>query len=175
MEKEIIIEYKPNIDTLIKVSKYLLFNISYLKWIVILLPLILLQDIIVPLFVESSSKSKEWTLFDALPLVIIVAIWLFVYIRLTSSIKKNLLKNKKNLETQKIIFSKNSYIQEGETFKVENFWNELYQIKETKLWFLIYIQKNSALPIIKEDLKDNQYNELKQLFNSIDIKKSLKS
>jgi hypothetical protein len=51
----------------------------------------------------------------------------------------------------------------------------MYQIKETKSWLLIYVQKNSAFPIIKSELKNNEYNELKELFNSIDIKKSLKS
>jgi len=53
-----------------------------------------------------------------------------------------------------------------------NLWKESFQIKETDKWFLLYLNKTSALPIIKEDLKDNQYNELKQLFNSLDIKKS---
>jgi len=174
MEKEIVIEYKPNVDVLVKVSKYLLFTISYLKWIILFIPLILLKDLIVPLFTES-SKPIKWDIFYILPFVLVGFIWFYVYIRLTSNIKKNLLKNKRNLETQKITFNKSSYIQEGETFKIENFWNEMFQIKETKSWLLIYVQKNSAFPIIKSDLKDDQYNELKQLFNSIDIKKSLKS
>jgi hypothetical protein len=89
MEKEVVIEYKPNIDTLVKVSKYLLFTASHLKWIILLLPLILLQNTIIPFFTES-SKSVKWDIFDAFPLVIIVAIWFFVYFRLTSNIKKNL-------------------------------------------------------------------------------------
>lgn len=174
MEKEVTIEYKPNIDVLVKVSKYLILTIPYLKWIILLVPLFLLQDVIVPLFTEPSEPIK-WDIFSVLPFILVVCIWFFIYIRLTSNIKKNLLKNKRNLETQKITFNKNSYIQEGETFKVENFWNEMFQIKETESWLLIYVQKNSAFPIIKSDLKGNQYNELKQLFNSIDIKKSLKS
>jgi len=88
--------------------------------------------------------------------------------------KKNILSNKKNFELQTITFNTKSYIQEGETFKIENFWNETYQIKETKKWFLIYQKKNTALPIIKTDLKDNQYNEIKELFNSLNINKNLK-
>ncbi|KLT68674.1 MULTISPECIES: YcxB family protein [unclassified Flavobacterium] len=174
MEKEITIKYKPNLDKLVKVSKYLLFNIPYLKWIILFIPVILLKHKIISLF-TGSYKAIEWDIFDALPLVLIIFIWFFAYIRLSSNIKKKLVKDKRNLETQKITFNRNSYIQEGETFKIENFWNEMYQIKETKSWLLIYVQKNSALPIIKEDLNDNQYNELKQLFNSLDIKKSLKS
>jgi hypothetical protein len=41
-------------------------------------------------------------------------------------------------------------------------------------WFLIYIDKKHAKVIRKADLKDNQYNELKELFSSLPIKKSLK-
>ena len=96
------------------------------------------------------------------------------YFSIISIIRKNILANKKNNEFQKITFNDKSYIQEGETFKIVNFWSETFQIKETKEWFLIYPKKNSALPIIKSDLKDNQYQELKALFNSLTIKKSLK-
>jgi hypothetical protein len=175
MEKEIIIEYKPNIDTLVKVSKYLLLRIPYLKFIPIILFFVLFQNNSSQFLGFNNITPTKWDFFDYLPIIIILFAWGFIYFRSISSMKKNILKNKKSLETQKIIFKKDSYIQEGETFKVENFWKELYQIKETNDWFLIYPNKNSALPIVKADLKDNQYNELKELFNSIEIKKSLKS
>jgi hypothetical protein len=176
MEKEIIIEYKPNIDTLVKVSKYLLLRIPYLKFIPIILLFVLLQNNLSQFLGSNNNiNPTKWDFFDYLPIVIILFVWGFIYFRSISSMKKDILKNKKSLETQKIIFKKDSYIQEGETFKVENFWKELYQIKETNDWFLIYPKKNSALPIVKADLKDNQYKELKELFSSIDIKKSLKS
>ena len=104
----------------------------------------------------------------------VIGIWAFIYFKTISTMKKNILDNKRNFETQKIIFNMQSYIQEGESYKIENFWNETFQIKETKEWFLIYPKKNTALPIIKSNLKDNQYNELNELFNSINIKKSFK-
>ncbi|MBW4359764.1 YcxB family protein [Flavobacterium taihuense] len=176
MEKEITIKYKPNIDTLVKVSKYLLIRMPFLKIAPFLIVIFILQSNL-GTFLESNNNTnlKNWNIIDIFPFVLIITIWAFVYFRTMSTMKKNILKNKKNLETQKISFKNNSFIQEGETFKIENFWKDSYQIKETNEWFLIYLQKNSALPIIKADLKDNQYNELRLLFNSIDIKKSLKN
>ncbi|KUJ62135.1 hypothetical protein AR687_08915 [Flavobacteriaceae bacterium CRH] len=173
MEKEIIIEYKPNIDTLVKVSKYLLLRMRFVKVIIFVFFFILLQNIISA--TTESQTNLKWDFFDLIPFGMVILIWIGIYFLTLSNIKKNILKNKKNLEFQKITFTKDFFIQEGESFKIENLWKESFQIKETDNWLLIYLNKNSALPIIKENLKDNQYNELKQLFNSIDIKKSLKS
>ncbi|KQO32798.1 hypothetical protein ASF10_20310 [Flavobacterium sp. Leaf82] len=173
MEKEIIIEYKPNADTLTKVSKYLLLRMRFVKFIVFIFFFVLIQNI--ALSATQSVTKIKWDFFDLLPLLMVVLVWIIVYFLIMYSIKKNILKNKKNLEPQKITFTKDFFIQEGQSFKIENLWKECFQIKETKDWFLIYLNKNSALPIIKENLKDNQYNELKQLFNSIAIKNSLKS
>lgn len=173
MEKEIIIEYKPNSDTLVKVSKYLLLRMRFVKFIIFIFFFVLLQNI--ALSATQSVTNIKWDFFDLLPFGMVILVWITVYFLTMYSIKKNILKNKKNLESQKITITKDSFTQEAESFKIENFWKESFQIKETKDWFLIYLNKTSALPIIKEDLKENQYNELKQLFNSIDIKKSLKS
>lgn len=63
----------------------------------------------------------------------------------------------------------------GDTFNIKFFWKDLKKITEKSNSFYIYTEKNTAKVLLKSDLKDNQYNELKQLFNSIDIKKSLKS
>jgi len=173
MEKEIIIEYKPNVDTLVKVSKYLLFRMGFVKWIMFIFFFVIIQNAI--LSTTQSETNLEWNFLDFIPFGIVIIVWLAIYFLTISSIKKNILKNKKNLELQKITFNRETFTQEGESFKMVNLWKESFQIKETDKWFLIYLNKTSALPIIKEDLKNNQYNELKQLFNSIDIKKSLKS
>ncbi len=173
MEKEIIIEYKPNADTLTKVSKYLLFRMRFVKFIIFIFFFVLLQNI--ALSATQSVTNIKWDFLDLLPFAMVILVWITIYFLTIYSIKKNILKNKKNLESQKITITKDSFTQEAESFKIENFWKESFQIKETKDWFLIYLNKTSALPIIKEDLKENQYNELKQFFNSIDIKKSLKS
>ena len=182
MENEIVIEHKSDINQLMKVSKYLLLNLRFVKFIpIFILALILIkylpdlseinQEILEKNY---NTENQNYILSEIVPFLLISIIWIFIGYRTLNSMKKNILSNKKNFEKQKITFTKKSYLQEGETFKIENFWNEMYQIKETKSWFLLYPKKNSAFPIIKSDLKDNQYNELKGLFNSLNIKKSLK-
>jgi hypothetical protein len=73
-----------------------------------------------------------------------------------------------------IRFKKEYFEETGQTFSVKYSWSEIFKIIEKKEWFLIFLEKNKALPIIKTDLKDNQYIEIKELFNSLNVKKSLK-
>lgn len=119
MEKEIIIEYKPNIDTLVKVSKYLLLRMRFVKVIIFVFFFMVLQNIF--LSATQSVTNIKWDFFELIPFIIVIIVWLFVYFLVISNIKKNILKSKKNLETQKITFTENSFTQEGESFKVENF------------------------------------------------------
>lgn len=167
MEKEIKIGYQPNINNLMKVSKYILFNSPLIKYIVPSFTLFYIFSNITNNKLNNQLSNND----TILQLGIIIIIWIFIYFRTISSMKKNILANKKNEEFQTITFTEKSYLQEGKTFKIENFWNEVFKIKETKSWFLIYQKRNVAFPIIKADLKENQYNELKALFNSLNIKR----
>lgn len=173
MDRVIEIKYQPNIDQLTKVSKYLLLNSTIVKYLPLAFIFLFLFTK-APMLFGSISEDKTDYLNDLLTFCLVIPVWLFVYFRTLSIMKKNILSNKRNFELQTITFTTKSFIQQGETFKIENFWDETYQIKETKDWFLIYPKKNSALPIIKTDLNNNQYNELKDLFSSLNIKKSLK-
>jgi hypothetical protein len=170
MEKEIKIEYQPTIENLMKVSKYLLLDLPFVKYFASAFTVLFLFLNLSNLILNNKINIKD----SMMQFGMIMIIWIIIYFSIISTIKKNILANKKNNEFQKITFNDKSYIQEGETFKIENFWNETFKIKETKSWFLIYQKKNTAFPIIKVDLKDHQYNELKALFNSLNIKKSLK-
>jgi hypothetical protein len=175
MESQIKIVYTPNIESLMKVSKYLLRNLKVIKYgpiyVVCLLLLLYVSSHagLNPGYNAPNQQVSDYIGFIIFPIVIV-----FVYFGSLATMKKTILNNKRNFETQNITFNNTSYTQEGETFKIENFWNETFQIKETKDWFLIYPKKNSAFPIVKADLKGNEYNELKALFNSLEIKKSLK-
>jgi YcxB-like protein len=175
MDKEIVINYKLDIDVLMKISKYVVMKMRFVKYLPLYFIVIILFNYLPNLLNVKPTINKEVELNDYLYFAPFIAlIWFFIYYKTVSTMKKSIQNNRRNFENQKMILNQNSYIQEGETFKVESFWNEIFQIKETKSWFLIYPNKNSATPILKSDLKDNQYNELKALFNSLNIKKSLK-
>jgi hypothetical protein len=166
MEKEIII--KPSFDakSTFKATMYILGKKSYVIYFTIIFGALLIN------LYNADFKSNwiEWLPFPIIfPLVIIFSVY-----KLYSASKKQLKENPRLKE--EIFYSINAdYFQEkGETFEVKHFWKNLFKIVEKKEMFLIYTLKNRAMLIKKSDLKENQYNELKELFNSIDIKKSLK-
>ncbi|MGC4040362.1 MAG: YcxB family protein [Flavobacterium sp.] len=174
MENPLKIIYKPNIETLMKVSRYLLLNIKFIKYgPVFFIALLLITYWSRHMGMQSGYEPKQ-SIADYIQLLIFPGVLALVYFGTLSSMKKNILNNKRNFETQSITFDKESYTQQAETFKIESFWSETYQIKETSDWFLIYPKKNSAMPIVKSDLSPEEYNSLKTLFNSLPIKKSLK-
>ena len=110
---------------------------------------------------------------DYINLLVVFIIPLFHYLLFYIK-SKNLLKNYRLSENIEFIFNKDFFEEKGDTFDIKHFWDKLYKIKECKNYFLIYQNKNRANIIPKTNITDNQYNELKELFSSLNIKKSLK-
>ena len=108
--------------------------------------------------------------FSIVIILVLGAILFSTYLRS----KKHINDNPKLKEDITYVLNRDFFYEKGETFEIKYFWNEVFKVTEKKEFFLIYIKKNVAKIIKKSDLKDNQYNELKSLFNSLDIKKSLK-
>lgn len=178
MENEIVIKYTPDIENLTKVSKYLLNRAFKIKYFFLLF-LFMSFSIFSPYLwdtgtIEHQEQKNIFDFSELTPLILVLVIWTVIYYRTLAQMKKTILNNKRNFETQKITFTKDSYTQEGETFKVTSYWNETYLIKETKDWFLIYPRKNNAFPLVKTKLDTNQLNDLKELFQTLSVKKSLK-
>lgn len=88
--------------------------------------------------------------------------------------KKQMKDNPKLKEDIHYTLNHEYFFEKGESYEVKYFWKEVVKVQEKKDFFLIYIRKNAAKLIKKSDLQDNQYNELKTLFKSLPIKKSLK-
>ena len=127
MDKEIKIGYQPSTDNLIKVSKYILRNTSFVKYFLPLIILLLLVSNLLNAMLNDYSFIRDGLIQFGL----IILIYGFLYFGIMLSVKKNIVSNKKNTEFQTITFTQKSYLQEGKTYRVENFWNEMYQIKET--------------------------------------------
>ena len=113
---------------------------------------------------EAEISSSSYITF-IYPFFLLFALYIGVRMQLNNpKLKENILQ----------IISKENYYQKGETFEIKYFWNDFIKIEEIKNSFLLYISKKKAIIILKKDLKDNQYKELKELFSSLNIKKSLK-
>ena len=168
MQKEIIIEYKPSIDELAKASYYPIFRNWKFRFFFCTILLAVGYNILYPLFDKENLR-----VLDFLPFILIPIFVYFSLKRVFDSSKKTLAKDPKFNEKRQLIINLDSLTNVGESFKVKYLWNEFSKIEETNKWFLFYIGDFRVFPIIKNDLKDNQYNDLKELFNSINIKKSL--
>lgn len=175
MGKQIEITYKPTIETLMKVSRYLLLEIKAFRYgPIFLVVMIFINYYSNHLNAKSGIENPDPIWIQLLPFIILPIVLIVIYFGSLSTMKKTMLNNRRNFETQKISFDENTYTQQGETFKVESFWSEVYQVKETKDWILIYPRKNSAFPIVKSDLNSGELSDLRELFRSLPIKKSLK-
>lgn len=169
MEKEIIVKPSFNISSAMKATYYILWK----PWYYIFFSFLLfaaffgLADYF---FSTLDNPNKDFPTFG----LVIIILPFFVYFTIRKAIKKQITENPRIKEDISYIFN-NEYLQEkGETFEVKHFWKNLIKIVEKKDMFLFYTTKNRGILLQRIDLKDNQYSELKQLFNSIDIKKSLK-
>ena len=170
MEKEIIVKPSFNISSSMKATYYILWKPWYFIFFFFLLfaAIFGLADYF---FNIVDQSNKDFPTFG----VVIIILPLFIYFSIRKKLKKQITENPRIKEDISYIFN-NEYLQEkGDTFEVKHFWKNLIKIVEKKDMFLFYTTKNTGILLQRLDLNDNQYNELKQLFNSLDIKKSLKS
>jgi mRNA-degrading endonuclease YafQ of YafQ-DinJ toxin-antitoxin module len=171
MEKEIVVKPSYNIESYLRANFYVLFK----PWYIFLYSFLLLVGAMNFLdYYFDISHNYETIDFPPFSLVIIL-VPLFLYYSFRKMIKKQLNENPRIKEDISYIFNDEYFQEKGETFEVKHFWKNLTKVVEKKDMFLFYTTKNKALLLQRVDLNDNQYKELKQLFNSIDIKKSLKS
>ncbi len=169
MEKEIIIKPSFLFKDYFKVNLYEYWNRPSFKIISIAISITIILNIINFSLHETSLEeifSSSFLFILLYPLAIIFSVYRYT---------KKILSSPKLKEKISISFNSNYLEDMGESFNMKYYWKDLKKIIEKKEWFLIYVEKNCPKVIRKADLKDNQYNELKQLFNSLDIKKSLKS
>jgi len=173
MEKEIIVKPSFNITSSMKATFYILIK----PWYIFFFSFLLLAgtfnflDSYLNVFNHYDKPTDDFPTFG----LVVIILPLFTYFSICKAIKKQINENPRVKEDISYIFN-NEYLQEkGETFEVKHFWKNLIKIVEKKDMFLFYTTKNRAILLQRADLKENQYKELKQLFNSIDINKSLKS
>jgi hypothetical protein len=167
MEKEIVIKPHFVFKDYFKVYLYLffgkmIFKLIFIFYFILILTFIYDYGIRSLNLIELASSSYLLLIF---PIALIFAIYRYT---------KKTLSNKKLKEKITIRFNIEYLEDVGETFNMKYFWKDIFKLVEKKEWFLIYVTKDVAKVIRKADLKDNQYNELKELFNSLNIKKSLK-
>ena len=169
MEKEVII--KPSFDVKSTFNASLLVLMSTkLK----LYSLFLLTIILINLFSNFALEEKTDIISIIIPFLIFPTIILLSVFFIYRSTKKQIEENPRLKENIVYILNDEYFQEKGDSFEIKHFWKNIIKVVEKKDFFLIYIAKNKANFIRKSDLKNTQYDELKELLSSLNIKKSLK-
>ncbi len=173
MKKEIVIKNNFSVKTYTKAALNAIFP-KWMFWILVALYSMLLINGI--RMIINEILSNKFNLNNLMNIEIFALFFpLFLYIIFSQSVNNKFKEDSKNKENIYHILNDDFFEIKGDSFVTKYFWRDLLKINEVKDYFLVFMTKNSFLIINKADLKDNQYNELKELFNSLDIKKSLKS
>ena len=168
MEKEIVIKPSFDVNSAIKVTFHVLFG-SKKSIITFFAALFVIFSNI--FFSIASGKKQEFDIYSLLMIVFFLTCIIFFSYR---GIKKQIFNNPRLKENIVYVLNKDYFQEKGDSFEVKHFWENIIKVVENIDFYLIYITKYSALYVRKIDLKENQYDELRGLFNSLDIKKSLK-
>ncbi len=118
-------------------------------------------------------KNKNIDPFIALGPLFILILVVVLYFLTRNRIKKAILANPRLKEKITFTFSKDAFIEKGETFEVHHEWSEYQKIKETKDYFFLYANTKSAIILKKEDFK-NQLSHFKKLTLKTPIKANFK-
>jgi hypothetical protein len=172
MDKEIVIKPKYELKEYFKVSLYVTLRHPLYIVLMIFFGLMTLSVLALLILGILGGVNNFLSLFD--PVYIVLIIWPALVVYFTYIKTKKALESPRLKEDITIKYTNNFFQETGETFDIKYYWKDIKKIIETKKWFLIYIQSNQAKVIIKKDLNQNEYNDLKKLFNSLTIKKSLK-
>jgi len=168
MENEIIIKPKFIINDYFKVSLFLFVTSRAFLFLTI-------ADLLFVGYFTYYHYIGFYSFSDLMLIWFIAMVFWPALILLSMYVKtKRILADPRLKEDISFTFNNTMLVDSGQNYSRTFFWSELLQIKETKNFFLIYITKYMVKVIRKVDLKENQYEDLKELFSSLPIKKSLK-
>ena len=88
MSKEIVIEYNPEINNLVKVSKYLLFNLPLIKYFFLGIGAFTIFPVLLSL--NANIEQQKRVFKHLTPMIILVIVWILIILKATTSIKKTL-------------------------------------------------------------------------------------
>lgn len=130
---------------------------------------------------RATTKTDEaiWgdLLTSLLPVIIIAAIYIYMMRFLKAKNPKKLIETKARYFTNVTYTINNAFFKkQGEGFEISFNWEEIYRIKETPKFYLIFQEKLQAHVIDKAQLDPWQLEDIKEIFESVKpkVKVSLK-
>jgi hypothetical protein len=172
MREEYIIHQSLDEKTLIKVSAKILTGGRLFIYLIIFLLFVGINFYTDTLNYEDGEIDLVSYIPLVIPFIVVAGIWYST----KKTILKNYKKNPRYYNNITFTLSQESFKIEGKDYHNINQWENYSKIKETRDWFLIYINKYQAHVIDKAQIKDFTMDELKSFFISLKpkIKVSLK-
>ena len=109
------------------------------------------------------SKKNDLPLTNIFPILIPIGIFSFILFSLIWAVSKQAQRSGESIEQADYVFNDQGLEIETESSSVKTLWAKLLKVEETKTDFLIFTQKNIAIPIPKHFLNDNQLAAFKEL------------
>lgn len=170
MEKETTINQSLDSNQLAKINILVLYS-SKLKYFIWLIGFAILSQFFFAFYNPSSLTSKNFEIKDVLPILTLPLTYYFIWNSIKKSAKKAYETNDRFFKNVNYFFDNNHFKIKGENFENSYLWNEIKKIKETKNWILIYTNEYQATAIDKNQQKKEIIKEIKELLNSLNIKK----
>ena len=187
MEKEVVIKQSLDAKTVDKVSKSVMFS---RKWRVILyiviVSIIAVPNLITTFTDRNNNNRTENSSIDnvsiaeivspLLPVLFIGAAFIVLYFVKRKATQKQFEKKGRYFKNVILTINDNFFKTQGEGFENTYYWEEMYKVRETPQFYLIYSEKLRAHVIDKAQLDPWQSEEIKEIFKSLEtkIKVSLK-
>ena len=107
-------------------------------------------------------------------LILILMIFFTIY-RIYSRTKKAFFSNQRIQENHTYYFDESGVKIKGETFNSAFDWKTLHHVKELKNWFLLYQSSQVMNLVPKNNLTQNQKENLRQIIRNSGVKNQLRS
>jgi len=187
MEKEVVIKQSLDAKTVDKVSKSVMFS---RKWRVILyiviVSIIAVPNLITTFTNRNNNNYTETSSIDdvptaeiislLLPIFFIGAVFIVLYFVKRRATRKQFEKKGRYFKNVILTINNKFFKTQGEGFENTYYWEEMYKVKETPQFYLIYSEKLRAHVIDKAQLDPWQSEDIKEIFSALKpkIKVSLK-
>jgi YcxB-like protein len=169
MEKEFIIKQSLSEETLQRASTRILFRSRIVIYLVAVL--FMFSANVVMAYQDSAVDLSTF-----IPFLIIVLAFAAVWYSTRKAISKSYKKNPRYFTDITMTLTPDTIKLEGLDYQNTVEWESYAKIKETKEWFMIFINKQQAHVIDKAQLKGFTVDDLREFFRSLPpkIKVSLK-
>ncbi|HTB52414.1 MAG TPA: YcxB family protein [Ferruginibacter sp.] len=160
-----VIESKLSERDFINATFVLLYSKRYIKITIAVFVLIFLVNIAGLIF--NPVSSSYWQLFVLVGVLFVRPIIIYI------NVKRSFASNKRSGELVIYTFGNDYLSIKGESFSTELSWDKIYKVTQSKNWVFIWQNKGFANILSKQDIWEEQIDQLKVILQHHKVKNTL--